>query len=377
MVISLKKITILALHLNYGGIEKFITNLANSISDFYDVEIISTYKLLDKPFFQLNDNIKVKYLITDLKPNKDLIKKYLKGFHIIKLFKEIIKSMKILYYKKHRMIKAIKNCSSDIIITTRDIHNKWVGKFAKKDIIKIGSEHNDINSDNYIKKIAKTVRNLNYLVVVSKKMVNDYQKYLNIPVIYIPNCIDKMPKKVSKLTSNDVISVGRLESVKGYDDLIDVFKIVVDKNKNIILNIVGSGSQYEFLKEKIKTLQLDNNIKLLGYKNSKELDSLYNDAFLYVMSSKSESFGLVLLEAMSHKLPCLAFDSANGACEIIEDNKDGYLITNRDKEEMANKILSLYDNKKKCQEMGEEALKKAEDYLSENIKQKWIDVFER
>ncbi len=373
----MKKITILALHLNYGGIEKFITNLANSISDFYDVEIISTYKLLDKPFFQLNDNIKVKYLITDLKPNKDLIKKYLKGFHIIKLFKEIIKSMKILYYKKHRMIKVIKNCSSDIIITTRDIHNKWVGKFAKKDIIKIGSEHNDINSDNYIKKIAKTVRNLNYLVVVSKKMVNDYQKYLNIPVIYIPNCIDKMPKKVSNLTSNQIISVGRLESVKGYDDLIDMFKMVVDKKKNIILNIVGAGSQYNILEEKIKKMNLSNNIKLLGYKNSKELDSLYNESFLYVMCSHSESFGLVLIEAMSHKLPCLAFDSANGACEIIDNNKDGYLIANRNKESMAKKILSLYENKEKCQEMGEEALKKAEYYLSDNIKQKWIDVFEK
>ncbi len=376
-MISLKKITILALHLNYGGIERFITNLANSISDFYDVEIISTYKLLDKPFFQLNDNIKVKYLITDLKPNKDLIKNYLKSFHLIKLCKEIIKSIKILYYKKYRMIKAIKTCSSDIIITTRDIHNKWVGKFAKKDIIKIGSEHNDSNASKYIKRIAKTAQNLNCLVVVSKKLLKDYQQYLDIPVIYIPNCIEKMPKKVSNLTSNQIISVGRLESVKGYDDLIDMFKMVVDKKKNIILNIVGAGSQYNILEEKIKKLQLDNNIKLLGYKNSKELDSLYNESFLYVMCSHSESFGLVLIEAMSHKLPCLAFDSANGACEIIDNNKDGYLIANRNKESMAKKILSLYENKEKCQEMGEEALKKAEYYLSDNIKQKWIDVFEK
>ena len=85
----MKKVTILALHLNYGGIERFITNLANGISDDYNVEIISTYKLLDKPFFNLNDNISVKYLITNLKPNKSLVKKYMKEHAILLLVLEI------------------------------------------------------------------------------------------------------------------------------------------------------------------------------------------------------------------------------------------------------------------------------------------------
>ena len=186
----MKKITILALHLNFGGIERFITNLANSISEDYKVEIVSTYKLLDKPFLRLNDNITVKYLITDLKPNKNLVKKYLKEYNIIKLFKELIKSIKILYYRKSRMIKYIKDCDSDIVISTRDIHNKWLGKYGKSSVLKIGSEHNDIDSTKYIKTISNTAMKLDYFVVVSKKMVDDYKKYLNIPVIHIPNSIE-------------------------------------------------------------------------------------------------------------------------------------------------------------------------------------------
>ena len=133
----MKKITILALHLNYGGIERFITNLANSICDDYNIEIVSTYKILDKPFFKLNKNIKVKYLINNLNPNKNEIKKYLKEYRFIKLFKELLISIKVLYLKKHSMIKYIKNCDSDIIISTRDIHNKWLGKYGKKNILKI------------------------------------------------------------------------------------------------------------------------------------------------------------------------------------------------------------------------------------------------
>ena len=373
----MKKVTILALHLNYGGIERFITNLANSISDYYEVEIVSTYKLLDKPFFKLNNNITVKYLITVLKPNKRLVKKYLKERRLIKLFKEIIKSIKILYYKKSRMIKYIKDCDSDIIISTRDIHNKWLGKYGKASALKIGSEHNDIDSTKYIKTISNTAKKLDCFVVVSKKMVEDYKKYLSIPVINIPNSIEKLPNAFSRFNTNNVISVGRLESVKGFEDLIDVFQMAVLKNKNIVLNIVGDGSQYKLLENKINDLGLQANIRLLGYKNSKELSELYNKSCIYVMTSFSESFGLVLLEAQSHKLPCIAFDSANGAKELIHEGLDGYLIDNRDKEKMANKILELINDKDKCKKFGEKALENSKNYLSKNIKEKWVDIFEK
>lgn len=373
----MKKITILALHLNYGGIERFITNLANSISNDYEVEIVSTYKLLDKPFFKLNDNINVKYLITNLKPNRQIIKDCIKRFRLIKLFKELIKSVKILYLKKHLMIKYIKNCDSDIIISTRDIHNIWLGKYAKEGILKIGSEHNDIDSIKYIKKISSTAKNLDYFVVVSKKMVNDYESNLNIPVIYIPNSIESIPINFSNLNTNNIISVGRLEKIKGYEDLIDVFKIVISNNKDIVLNIVGTGSQESILENKIKELKLENNIKLLGFKDSNELSKLYSESSLYVMSSFTESFGLVLIEAMSHKLPCIAFDSANGARELIENAKNGFLISNRDKEEMANKILELIKNKDKINFLGENALITSKRYLSSNTKKKWVDIFEK
>ena len=373
----MKKITILALHLNYGGIERFITNLANSISSEYDVEIISTYKLLDEPFFKLNNNVNVKYLIADLKLNRNLIKKYIREFNVKQLFKEIITSLKILRYRKKCMINYIKNCNSDIIISTRDIHNKWLGKYAKDGIMKIGSEHNDINSSKYINKISKTVKNLDYFVVVSAKMVNDYKDYLDIPIIHIPNTIERLPESISGLNNNNIISVGRLESVKGFEDLIRVMKIIVSKNNSIVLNIVGDGSQYDLLKSEIDKFNLNNNIKLLGYKNSFELSNLYNESSIYVMTSFSESFGLVLLEAQSHKLPCIAFDSANGAKELIHDGVDGYLIKNRDIEKMADMIIELIDDKDKCKKLGENALINCKKYLSENIKQKWVDIFEK
>ena len=56
----MKKITILALHLGYGGIERCISNLVNSLCNDYEIEIISTYKLFDTPVFKIDDKVTIK-----------------------------------------------------------------------------------------------------------------------------------------------------------------------------------------------------------------------------------------------------------------------------------------------------------------------------
>ena len=80
----MKKVTIFSLHLGYGGIERSIVNLANLLSSDYDVEIVSTYKLDENPAFDINKKVKIKYLITAFKPNRQewklLLKNHLKVY---------------------------------------------------------------------------------------------------------------------------------------------------------------------------------------------------------------------------------------------------------------------------------------------------------
>ena len=70
----MKKISILGLHLNYGGVEQAIINQANCLCDKYEVELAITYKLLSKPAFNLSPKVKIKYL-TNVKPNREVFKK--------------------------------------------------------------------------------------------------------------------------------------------------------------------------------------------------------------------------------------------------------------------------------------------------------------
>ena len=91
-----KKIAILSLHLGYGGVEKAIVSLANSLAKLnkYEIEIVSIYKLNEKPVFDIDEKIKVTYLLpSELSPNRKEWKEALNNLKLIRLGKESLKSL--------------------------------------------------------------------------------------------------------------------------------------------------------------------------------------------------------------------------------------------------------------------------------------------
>lgn len=373
----MKRITILALHLGYGGIEKCISTLANTLCKNYQVNVISTYKLYEKPSFPIDDRVKITYLIPDLSPSKNEFIDSVKHLKFIKGFKLGITNLKILYLKKKKMIEAIKNCDSDVIISTRDIHNDWLGKYGNPNILKIGWEHNHHNNDKkYINKIIKSVSKLDCFVLVSKELEEFYRQKVKCKTVYIPNTLDYYPKKVSDLEEKRIISVGRLSEEKGYLDLIDVFSLVHQVYPDWKLDIIGDGNQKENIQKKIEEYGLKDFIILHGFQNKEYINQLLQKSSVYVMCSYTESFGIVLLEAFSFGIPCVAFDSARGATEIISNNWDGYLIKDRNKEIMAKKVCELISNPNRRIIMGANGIKKANQYSMDEIRKYWIQIIE-
>lgn len=368
-----KKIVILALHLGTGGAEKVICNLANLLSEHNDVRIISTYKLNDTPSFYIDKKVEIEYLIENLKPNKQELKSAIKSFNIILTLKELVKSLKILYLRKSLMIKAIRNLNCDIVISTRILHNNWVSKYANNKIIKIAQEHNHHNNNQkYIKNLINSINGFNYFMPVSKELADFYKsKVKNTKVIYIPNFIEKIPTEKSTLKNKQLISVGRLDKIKGFDDLIDIFDIFQQEHPDWILHIVGEGPERQNLQNKINKLHLEKKVFLCGNKLSIELEKEYQNSSIYLMTSFSESFGLVLVEAASHGLPLIAFDSAKGAKEIIANNKNGFLIPNRDKKIFIQKIIEIIENQEKKKIFSENSLLTASRFSREKISKEW------
>lgn len=377
----MEKITILALHLGYGGIEKCICNLANSLCSSYSVKIVSVYKMLDKSAFSLDDRVQVEYLIPNLKPNREEWKKSLKHFNIIKFVKESFYSVVTLFQRRSKMIKAIKKSDADIIISTRILFNNWLGKYGRSRVKKIGWEHNHHHGNmDYVKKMVKSCQGLDSVVFVSDSLRSYYKKQLKdkeykCKAVYIPNSLDYIPDKCSKLNTKDIVSIGRFSREKGFVDLIDVFYDAYKKNPKLRFHLIGDGTQKNMIVDKIYQYNLQDKVKVYGFLSKDEINKILNKSSLYVMTSYTESFGIVLLEAMSFGIPCIAFSSAEGACDLIKNDVNGYLIDNRDIKEMSSKIVTLMNNTKERNRLGDNARNLSLNYSNEVVKDLWLKLF--
>lgn len=374
----MKKITILCLHLGYGGIEVAVSNLANMLCNDYNVEIVSIYNIYGKPVYDINKKVTIKYLY-DGGPNKKKFKESLKKLQLIKTLKEGIKSIKILKIKKNSMKNYIENCDSDIIVSTRIEITEILSKYYKGKGILISQEHaHHNNNKDYINRVIKSLKNIDYFMPVSRKLTKFYKNKVkgNTKVMYSPLCVDYIPDKETKKNNKNIVSIGRLSPEKGCLDLIDVFNLIHKEDNECVLHIIGDGEEKIKMQEKIKNLNLNDSVVLYGYKDKEFIREKLNDMSLYLMTSYEESFGLVLLEASAFAIPSIAFSSAEGACEIINNNVDGYIIEDRNKEEMKEKTLELLNDKQKLALFGHEAKIKCNEYSYEVVKEKWLGIIE-
>lgn len=140
------------------------------------------------------------------------------------------------------------------------------------------------------------------------------------------------------------------------------------------LIIVGSGVLQEQIESKIKEKNLQDTIILKPF--TKDIESEYLNASIYAMTSHFEGFGMVLVEASSYALPCVAFDIAAGPSDIIESGVSGYLIEDNDLQDYADKLLTLMSDKQKRESMGLQAKQKVSIAFSkEAVMKLWQEIF--
>lgn len=396
---SMKKIAILSLHLGYGGIEKSIAALANILCEKYKVEIICIYKLYEEPAFKLDDRIKVTYLIESKLPItvaeyklllfkgkfrkllKKLTKDYFSKLKLLSFLKDGVSG--VFMYPRRFFVtkKAIEECKADIMISTRTFLNEWLSNYAKPNVIKIGWEHNHHhNNERYAIDVVRSSKKLDYFVLVSKDLKKFYTKKLRkypCKCVYIPNLLDTIPTRLAPLQEKRLISIGRLSKEKGQIDLLKIFNQLAKYHPDWHLDIIGDGPERENLEDYIKEHNLEEKITLHGFQSKEYIDKMLHKSSLYIMTSHTESFGIVLLEAMSHGIPCIAFSSAEGAREIISSGKNGYLIKNRNTSAMMKKIEDLMKSESIRKSIGKAARKSIKQYTKEVVQEDWYNLLEK
>ena len=372
----MKKITFLVLHLGYGGIETATINTANSLCDKYDIEIMSFYNLDNNQANKLNSKIKIKYLYNG-NPNKEEFLKSLHNHKIFNTLKEGIKASKILLKKRIKVIKYIKNCKSDYIVSTRCEFSTLLSKYGNNNTVKIAQEHRYHNNDKkYINTIKNKYNNIDYLFALTKCLYNDYKEFLknnkHTKVELVPNMLYEIPKCNSKLDKKNIITISRLDYGKKNDDIIKSFSKI--KESNWKLYIIGDGKEFNNLKKLINDLNLNNKVILTGYKNKEEINKYMLDSSLFLMASITEGLPMVLLEAMSYGIPCIAYEVPSGVNDIIEDGRNGYIIKNRNELEYIKRIEEVINDSKLRNNLGTNAKEKAKEFSKEKIVNIWKNI---
>lgn len=371
-------IHIIALHLAFGGVERAIINMANLFAVRYNVEIISVYNMPNSPAYPLDARVKVRYLLDDV-PNRAEWKAAAKRLHPVRFVKESARSVKILMGKRREVRRAIEGIDSGIVITTRHEDNLALSKYGRPGVLKIAQLHHDHNFEaRYVSAFKHSYGNIDYFTLLTPGLageVGEMMRGTRTKVVYIPNFLDRYPEEPDfAAREKTVFAAGRLNFVKRFDKLIRIFAAVHEKMPDWKLRIAGEGEERPALERLIKELGAQDYVTLCGAMGAAGVEHEMCTAGIYAMTSASEGFSFVVLEAQSCYLPPVAFDVRVGPPFLISDGTDGFLVPDNDDAAYARRLEQLMCDDELRRAMGKAARTRSLDFSGEKIAQLWYEI---
>lgn len=319
--------------LQSGGAERVISTLA---SNFHKLKLPVNIICLNyaKSVYPLPDDLKVVYLV-NRRANTLLFRIYYAALIFIKL-------SYLLYKKKPRCVVSF--------MTTANLWTGLTSILTKRKFIvseRTTPDHTINKQNRFVKMCSGIVyRNAKAIVLPAKgienclKAIKGFEKLKNYRIIHNPvgHLAALTGHKVNK--RKFILGVGRLSYEKGFDQLIAAFSQSEARNTDLL--IAGVGSDYDVLNQQIKSLKLERNVKLIGLKEN--LQDYYAQAEMFVLPSRNEGYPNALIEAMSMGCPCIAMDCEFGPAEIIEHQKNGLLVEDKNITELSLAINEVLKN---------------------------------
>lgn len=170
------------------------------------------------------------------------------------------------------------------------------------------------------------------------------------------------------------LMAGRLAKGKGFEELIQAAKKVLEQNKQVSFVIAGEGELEKSIKRTIHDNGLQDHFLLLGYRD--DLCRVMKSVDLFVLPSHAEGTPRVITEAMAAGLPIIA-TNVGGIPEQVEDRKNGLLIEPKRPDQLANAILGLMDDRELRLQMGREGYKKAQRFSRDKMLKDVDALYER
>jgi len=350
----------------HGGAEKILSQKINCLIKIYNYDI-----------YLLTNEQKNKDFVYFLEPNlrwKDLRINYyreLSYFHPLNLLKSFAH-----YFKLKNEIKKI---NPDIIISVSFTPEQYFLPFIAKHIPKVKEFH---SSGVTIKKPSSSIEKAKHrlflmfnrydALVVLNEDEKQYYPFKKLAVI--PNFIHIEENQTIFTKEKTILAAGRIAAVKQFDHLIKAWALIANDFPEWQVKIFGEGNQN--LIQELKTLITDlkvPNIKLMGATNN--LQQEMQKAAVYAMTSATECFPMVLLEAQAAGMALISYDCPNGPRNIITHNIDGVLTPHNEIAIFADKLSTLMTNETLRSVMGYNAKQGVNIFAQARVMQQWNDLF--
>lgn len=201
------------------------------------------------------------------------------------------------------------------------------------------------------------------------KSLNPHVKDVQIEMIPDPLVVSKDSMIISSLQNKNIIFVGRLSYEKGALRILRIWERISKRLSNYSLHIYGEGDVEDEMHKYICSRHLER-VKFKGF--CSEHSRIYPNADLLCMTSDTEGFGMVLIEAMYYGVPCISFDCPISPKEIIADA--GVTISCFDEDAYANAVIELLNDKDKLKELQRKSIERAKDYYINKVTALWLQM---
>jgi len=355
-----KKIGFVIGKLSSGGAERVISTLSNEFIHHFEVTIITLEKSV--PFYALKNEVNVVSCYNDIQKPKNFYDSIKLNYNLVKRISQITKAEGI-----DLLIGFI--TSANIITTIAAKINR---------IPCIISERNNPLMNN-VPRFWAILRTYVYpmanrLVLQTRGVKKIYEKKIKAnKIVVLPNPISSELSQFRKFDTEKkkiILTVGRLIKDKDHAGLIKVFGEI--KPKDWKLQIIGDGNYKEELKKIIDKNNLTNKVQILS--KIKDIETYYNQASIFVFTSKTEGFPNALLEAMHFGLPTISTDCNFGPSDLIDDGKNGFLVPVGDKVMLKNKLIQLINDQDLQHQFSINAMHTTEKYKSKNVAKQWEEL---
>ena len=377
-----------------GGVQRVTAVIAKELAKEYDITIITFDKpqAIDTSLYGLNET-SIEYRFVSYPQVGGIKEKLCKAYSYLYkkyMHKNIVTSNIYAYtsFPSELRQSLTKELNQEYFHVIIGVHAPIASRLAtlRKDLPKgtklIGWIHNSFEAlfgekSKYIGPERKRhyvyqFRKLNATILLCHHDAKTYAQYdpvLRPTVIYNP--LTLVPGDCSNGTSKRFLAIGRFSKKhKGFDILIEAFHLFAMKNKEWKLDIVGEGPEEKLYRELISKYQLEQQINLHPFTNN--IQEYYSQAQIYVLSSRWEGFGLVLVEAMAHGLPVISSDLPTSQ-EIM--GNFGIYFKNGNSEDLADKLEEA--TKIDWQQKSNEAIELSKRFNVHTIIKQWKELIEQ